>query len=346
MTHRHRQQNQGVALITAMLIVALASIAAVAVVSRQQFDIRRSANLINGDQAYQLALGAETFAKQILTRDLTKGILNNDALSEDWALPIQNQDVEGGRVSGYIEDLQGRYNLNNLVDVSTTGTGTVYTTNNDEVERFKILLKELAIPDDFAYVVADWIDTDINQNILGGREDTYYTGLQPAYRTANVPMSSVSELRLLLTDDHFKPEFFAQLEPYVCALPPRTKINVNTASAKVLITLSSNLRLSAAETLVEEVKTRAKAKGKPFDKGSFETELTSIGGLNATDINNIRDLWDVQSNYFLLSAETLFGKGQVHLYSELKRTAASAPTPSVPAAPSKISVIYRAQGVL
>ena len=326
MNPRHKQRSQGVALITAMLIVALASIAAVAVVSRQQFDIRRSANLINGDQAYQFALGVESWAKQLLVRDLTKGA--TDDLKEDWAKQLPPLSVEGGQVAGHIEDLQSRYNLNNLVD----NAGVI---NNNEVERFKNLLRSLNIPDNLAYAVADWIDTDINPDINGGAEDTVYTGLQPAYRTANTLMRSVSELRLV---DGITPKFYAQLEPLVCALPAVTKINVNTATAEVLVTLSSALSMSAAQLLVDARKT------KPFaDTAAFESALTSIGGLTANDVTAIKNQggWAVSSSYFLVTADTLFGKGRVHLYSELKRA-----TSGQPGTASQASVIYRVQGVL
>ena len=64
------QKQKGVALITAMLIASLASIAAVAMVSRQNLDIRRTENMLEADKAYMYALAAESWVTQILVEDL------------------------------------------------------------------------------------------------------------------------------------------------------------------------------------------------------------------------------------------------------------------------------------
>jgi general secretion pathway protein K len=320
MFHRQTQSQQGVALITALLIVALATIAAVAVVSRQQFDIRRSANLINRDQAYQYALGVESWAIQLLARDRTRSQI--DDLTEDWAKQLPPLSVEGGQVAGHIEDLQGRFNLNNLVN-----SAGIMETN--EVARFQRLLQLFSIPPELAFAVVDWLDVDINPNINGGAEDDVYTRLQPAYRTANTFMNSPSELRFVAG---FKPEYYTKLEPFICTLPRGTQLNVNTAPAEVLTVLDSALSLSAAQSLV------AARTARPFaDATTFGNALTAIGGLTQGQVTNITNQggWTVSSNYFLVTADALFGKGQVHLYSELKRDANG-----------QTSVIYRAQGVL
>jgi general secretion pathway protein K len=318
MTRRSRHYNQGVALITAMLIVALATIAAVAVAARQQFDIRRSANLMNGEQSYQYALGVESWAVQLLTRDRKQN--TTDTLQEDWAKQLPPLSVEGGQVAGHIEDLQGRYNLNNVVD----GTGIATSLTVKPLQR---LLQALDIPPELAWAVADWIDTDINASINGGAEDDVYTRLQPAYRTANTRMGSSSELLLI---NGFKPEYYVKLEPYVCALPEHTKINVNTASAPVLVTLSDNLSLSAAQAVVDA------RKDNPFaDIAAFTSALKTSGGLSADALSGIDvSAIDVGSSYFLVTADTLFGKGRTRLFSEVHR------------ANAQTSVILRAQGVL
>ncbi len=51
------EPQRGVALITALLVIALVTVAAVAMASRQQIDIRRRANITDADQAHWLSLG-------------------------------------------------------------------------------------------------------------------------------------------------------------------------------------------------------------------------------------------------------------------------------------------------
>ena len=76
-------RNSGVALVTALLVVSLASLAAVSMATRQTFDVCRTANLINSDQAWLYAWGAEGWAKAILARDKKDNKI--DSLDEPWA---------------------------------------------------------------------------------------------------------------------------------------------------------------------------------------------------------------------------------------------------------------------
>ena len=55
------KQERGVALILALLVVALATTAAVALTSDQQLSLRRGSNLLARDQAQQYAIGAEAW---------------------------------------------------------------------------------------------------------------------------------------------------------------------------------------------------------------------------------------------------------------------------------------------
>ena len=61
-------RQQGVALITALLVVAIAAVAAVSMASRQQLDIRRTGGLLHGEQAWAYVNGAETWARAVLRR--------------------------------------------------------------------------------------------------------------------------------------------------------------------------------------------------------------------------------------------------------------------------------------
>ncbi|MCP4699237.1 MAG: type II secretion system minor pseudopilin GspK, partial [Gammaproteobacteria bacterium] len=150
MKARYSRRQKGIALITALLIVALATISAAAMVSRQQIDIRRTSNVLNLDQAYLYALGAEEWARRILIRDRNNSKI--DHLSEDWAIRLPPTMVEGGGVSGHLQDLQGRFNLNNLVENGKAVPA--------EIKRFQRLLAALDLPVELAQAVTDWIDAD------------------------------------------------------------------------------------------------------------------------------------------------------------------------------------------
>ena len=109
-----RRQNKGVALITALLIMALVTTLAYTLEWNNALDVRRTIVLLNRDQAIQVALGAESWMQSILRQDLADS--DTDHLGEIWASDLPGLPIDGGEVFGDIEDLQGRFNVNNLID--------------------------------------------------------------------------------------------------------------------------------------------------------------------------------------------------------------------------------------
>ncbi len=218
--------------------------------SRQQLDIHRSANVFNFEQAYQYVLGAESWAKQILKRDFDDNKI--DSLDDDWARVLPPLPIEGGQMSGQIEDLQARFNLNNLVQNGKP--------NKLYVERFKRLLRNIELNEDMVAMIVDWVDSN-EQTSFSGAEDNEYLNSSPAYRTANQPMDDVSELLLIKGVDF---EAYEKLRPFVCVLKSETEINVNTASAEVLSSIVKDITLEDAKSLVEDRNKEAHKKVEDF----------------------------------------------------------------------------------
>ena len=316
------QRSRGVALITALLVVALVTIIAVGMAARQQVDIRRAGNILDGDQAYLFTLGVESWAQGVLAQDFRDGQTKNkvsDSLNEDWATALPPIEVAGGKVAGKIEDLQGRFNLNNL------------WVNNAVSEPDKLvfqrLLTHLHLDPDLVYAVIDWTDVNVDQ-LPNGAEDLDYLDRKPPYRTANAPMVSPSELALV---KGFTPEIVKALEPYVTALPLRapigmgspvpvaTPINVNTAPAAVLAALVENLDAAGAARLLDV------REGKGFETLGQFTDIIGAKGVTASAA--------VSSNHFLVTATGEAGRGQVQLHTLLYRD----PT-------GKVQVLMRAIG--
>jgi general secretion pathway protein K len=237
-------RQRGVALITAILITALVSSVALNLAWDNALDMRRTMTLLYRDQAVQVAVGAESWVQSILRDDLAE--TDTDHLGEIWAselpgLPVQS-DVVQGELFGDIQDLQGRFNVNNLVDQN----GEI-----DELalEQFRRLLIALELDPRFAGIAADWIDANLEAGFPDGAEDAIYTGFIPAYRTPNLPITHATELAALEGMDK---ESFDILSPHIVALPGRTGINVNTATAPVLQSLGENLSAADVESLIAE----------------------------------------------------------------------------------------------
>ena len=289
-------KQDGVALITVMLIVALATVLAVSMSSRQQIDIHRSSNVLNLDQAYQYISGSESWAKQILKRDLIKN--KTDSWQDDWAAVIPPLTIEGGTMSGQLEDLQARFNINNLIL-----DGKV---QKIETERFKKLLRNLQLNENLVNVITDWIDG--NENVgFSGAEDNEYLALTPAYRAANQAITDISEL--LLVQD-FNAEIVEILRPFVCVLKSNTKINVNTATAEVLSSLADDLLLADARMVVAE-----------RDKKSYEKldDFLLLPLIKNTKIK--KEGLSVKSDYFQLTSNSQVGKIKLTYVTVLQREA-------------------------
>lgn len=296
------KQQQGVALITAVLIVALVTAAAVAMASRQQLDIRRTANIFNNDKAHLFALGAEDFARNVLEWDVTTKDGDDkkvDHLGEDWA-QVVSVPVEGAMLTGSLQDLQGRINLNSLVDKDGKP-------NQVMLKRFKKLLRELDLNEGIADAVLDWIDQNPDPTGHDGAEDDYYMLQDPPYRSAHGKMASSSELLLIRGVDY---DSYLVLETFVTALPKNeTAINVNTAPAEILASLSDNLTLADGELLVEE-----------RDEDAFTDKDDFKSRANLKDDKDYNDaLVAVGSNYFLINAMAEFDQSISQLHSLLER---------------------------
>ena len=232
--------NSGVALITALLIMALVASLTYTLKWNSSLDLRRTIVMLNRDQAVQVAMGAESWMQTILRQDLEDSA--TDHLGEIWASDLPGLPIEGGEVFGRVEDLQGRFNVNSLID----GNGEIVP---EAVEQYRRLLEALGIDPRFAGITADWLDADLEASFPDGAEDPIYTGMLPPYRSANQMLTSVSELAAIEGMDK---QIFNNLAPYVTALPVRTTINVNTALPAVLQSLDENLRPADVEGLISE----------------------------------------------------------------------------------------------
>ncbi len=290
-----RAAQRGVALVTALLVVSLATVAAVAMATRLQVDMRRTANLLHGEQAYAYAIAAESWACVILRRDA--GESEHDALAEDWATALPPIAVEGGFVNGHIYDLQGRFNVNSLV-------GTDGKPDERQLAYFQRLLTVLGLEPALAPALLDWIDADINAISPDGAEDDSYLLAQPPYRAANRPLASISELRLV---QGYTAEVMAVLAPHVTALPGPTAINVNTATPVMLQALHEQLTESDVEMLLA-------------DRG--EDGYTEMNAFMASDalagLELTVDL-DVKSEWFSVLTDVTVGRGQARLESRIFR---------------------------
>lgn len=296
--------QRGVALITAMLIAALVTVTAVAMMSRQTLDMRRTGNMLEADQAYMYALGMEQLASQVLIKD-KKDTGDIDNLNEDWALPLPPTTVEGGMITGSVEDMQGRFNLNNLVDNNQKADPVQVKMLQSILDQINQKDSNLQISPFVVNRVVDWIDKDLNTS-ADGAEDLEYLRADIPYRAANQFMASPTELGAIMG---LTPKDVNAMLPYVCTLPDPTTVNVNTASESILMSLNKGITPQIAGELT------GYRKDKPFgSKSDFAAKLHDNYKISVDN-----KLFDIKSDYFLVSVEATIGRTRLHMYSLLHR---------------------------
>ena len=291
---RSAGRQRGVAVITAMLVVAIGTIVAVNLMWDATLDQRRTIAALASDQGLLYLQSAEAWASDILRQDLVDSP-DADHLGEPWAIELAPLPVEGGMIAGRLEDLEGRFNLNNLV-------GADGREDPIAVAQFERLLALVGLDPALAGAVVDWIDPDGELRFPDGGEDGAYGDASPQYRTANVLLTSPSELMAI---NGFDRAAYRALAPYVTALPPGTTINVNTAPPLVLQSLSETMDSSIVEALVDE---RA-------DIG-FEDVDASFRGLVEPDM---LQRIDGVTSHFLLTATVQLGTTQLTMRSVMQR---------------------------
>jgi general secretion pathway protein K len=289
-----RRQQRGVALITAVLVVAIGTMIAVNLMWEGTLDLRRAESALAADQGLLYVQGAEAWAADILRQDLVDSP-DSDHFGEQWAYELPPLPVDGGTITGKLEDLQGRFNLNNLI-------GADGMENQLARRQFERLLNSLEIDPGLAGAVVDWLDSDTELRFPTGGEDVVYTSSDPPYRTANSMITSTSELMAIAGFDR---DIYRRLAPYVAVLPRGTKLNVNTASDLLLASLSDDLDLATATALVEE---RA-------NDEFIDIDATFEGLVEPDTLQEI----DGVSEHFLLTATVTLGSNQLTMRSVLQR---------------------------
>jgi general secretion pathway protein K len=296
------KRNRGAAILAAILVVAIAATAAAGLLYSQSLWLQESTLSADAAQSRMAARAGIAWAAAVLRQDaLTSPI---DHLHEPWATPLPATEVEGARIEGVIRDLQGRYNLNNLVRAGIS--------QPQELARYKRLLSALELPPALAQTLADWMDVDAEPNGEDGAEDAHYLALANAYRTSGQPLAELNEL--LRVKGYTHNVVFA-LRPYVSALPSPSAINVNTAPAETLMLVADRLSLADARLLAA-----ARERSYFRDLADFRARLPpSAYPLHADGVRTT-------SEFFSVDAQVKRGAAFVHAQAIIQRGAQAWPS--------------------
>ncbi|MDE2048281.1 MAG: type II secretion system minor pseudopilin GspK [Betaproteobacteria bacterium] len=266
----------GAAILTALIVVAIAATIATTMLARQQAGIDAEEARRHAAQARWILRGALDWARLILREDARSTSV--DHLGEAWAVPLKaialkqflavgeraDDAVYDAQLAGHIDDAQARFNLRNLVNDNQA--------SDDDVQAFMRLLSALGEPD------AKSIAAQALASVEGVTRGTLFSPLQ------------ATDLMPALTAEQRD-----RIAPYVAWLPRRTLVNANTASAEVLQAVVPGLQLSEAKTIVTR-------RASTFYRNPADF-LQLIPGFKQTGVAPI----STQSQYFIVTGQVLWG---------------------------------------
>ena len=287
---KRSNRERGVALLTMLLIAALATVLVTTIIERQSRVQRELAGELQLDQVAQYNQGAALFAMAALREDGRQGMLV-DHPGEGWAQPFPPFPVPGGLILPALSDAQARFNLNSLVRAGSTNEAALFF--------MRRLLSQLLLPTELADSLVDWLDADSQPFSAAGAEDDFYLRLDVPYRAANRPLSTYDELRLVRG---FTGDTLRALSPFVTVLPAAaSKMNVNFIAPPILEALVPGLAPASAVELLktrptEGWKTLAEFLNNPVFNGVSQEVRAALGAL-----------LDVRSRYFELYTRVRFG---------------------------------------
>lgn len=252
-----RRGNRGMALLLVLVVIALLTSMLTDLAFSTLVDMRLTETFRDSTRSYYLAKGGVNAGRMLLQSDTN----NYDALNEFWSQGIINYPVaDGYSVTIQIQDQDGKLAINSMVTGDNPQTVMI-----DRFYRFllameledKIPAADLTDPAELTAALIDWLDigdapyTEIRTDGLSlptaGAEEFYYRSLSKPYGCKNGPLETLEELSLI---KGFTPEIVKMISPHL-TVNKTTKINVNTASAEVLMSLNLQISRDVAENIIE-----------------------------------------------------------------------------------------------
>ncbi|MDC7805691.1 type II secretion system minor pseudopilin GspK [Luteimonas sp BLCC-B24] len=300
-------RQRGMALLSVLLLTAVMTVLAVAMLDDIRFGLRRTGNAASIAQAQRYALGSEALARQRVGELQRAGVDAGQWNGRPLLFPIIEDGQSLGLVRARLGDGSTCFNLNSVV----TGAPEQWRRQDLGVRQYIALLQALgfaaAQAQALADTLADWIDSDAERAPLGA-EDATYAARSPGYRTSGALLAEPSELRAIHGYDD---PTYARLRPYVCALPRAalSPVNVNALTpeqAPVLSMLSLG-RLTPGEA-------RRLIAARPEGGWPDATAFWNQPALRDAELSNeIYDQVQLTSRWFTLQTEVDYAGAQAVL---------------------------------
>jgi len=351
--------QSGLVMILVLLIIALMITLLGFMVEKQHLLTRRISNQNVAEQGYQYAQGVNAWAARVLDDDVNREVdywdedwakfgqppeeTESDGEREDFSLTLSSRQEEEEREElaiidfGFdgleysIDDLQGRYNLNNLANPDLGQLG-------QQRRIFLNLLELLEIGEadqrlELIGTLVDWLDENDDPD-SSGFESNDYQSLDTPYHAADQKLTALGELKFLrgFTDD-----IIESIRPFVTVLPvDNSRININTTSPEVLASLSS-APVTGLESVTAFLAQRLEEGFQGFQGGDINPALNAVIGASVVRQQPIQNMLQTGSQFYNVQAKVSLGEAVYCMKTLLLRENATQGSTSS----AKVSVLRR-----
>jgi len=305
--NRPKFHQRGVAIVTALLLAALAITLVMSLFGQQNVQVRSIENQRYQLQKQWVMRGALDWARLILREDAK--VSQVDYLGEPWSVPLEetrlDQYVDNGRtseddtdatLSGYVIDAQSRLNLTGLAVAGVIDPATL--------QAFQKLLSAQGMNSELAVAAANMVASTQAKTAQLNQDGSV---LSAAVSAKILALTQVDDL---LAIPGFTPDAVAKLRDLVVFLPVATPVNINTASAQVISARIAGISLSDAQQIVTN---RDQA---------YYRDMADLGGRWDKSKGNAptNSIISTQTNYFIVHGHVRLGRSVFDQDALIERT--------------------------
>jgi general secretion pathway protein K len=296
--------QRGVALVLTLLILTLLVVTGLEFNRAIRVEASLAGNYRDLTQASYIAQSGVEIARALIQDDDPA----YDSLDERWAqfavfAYLSHRLFTDGSFTGQIVDESSKFNPNGLIDPY----GNVDPKKKNQLER---LLELLGHDPEVMDAILDWLDPDDQRRPMGAERE-YYLALKRPYPPKNGPLDSLGEMLLIKGIDSsifFGTDEREGLRNYLTVYS-EGKININTASVPVLLSLSPKVDQTMAQAVLDS------RREKPF---RTTEDLRSIPGWESV-YPQISSEITVRSNYFSLEVQGNYHDARAIVQTVIKR---------------------------
>ncbi|MFJ2490103.1 type II secretion system minor pseudopilin GspK [Pseudomonas iridis] len=295
-------KQQGMAIISALLIAAVVAVIAAGMLTRQSVATRALEADQHRVQGRWVVQGGLEISRQLLWDARQRDPLTR--LDQPWAQRLEVQGFEGR-----LEDEQGKFNLRNLVANERV--------DEAQIQAFGRLCELIGISAGLSQRISQRVIASYPRLLnpqIANNKNTFDIGRATSPNASRKPenpkLPMLRNLEDLRSVEGINDAVISKLAPYVTVIPATTWINGNTATAPVLAAYVPGLSLERAQALINE-----RDAGRWFiNRGDFVNRLR-MPSLELTSVKV-----GITSDWFRLRGEARREQRRVSLDALLHRS--------------------------